>query len=363
MSNIILTNSNATYTTALSTPLNNVSNNTFTLPLLPSATGQISSASGSFTYTSTVASVSGSGGTALAGTSAIGTGATNTGTNATFNITVVSGAVTSVVLNYGGSGYVAGNTITIPAASLGTGGTGSIVITVVTVGTLNSGTLLANPMVAGTAAGASIVLTSGTLSSQSSYAGSLEYNGYSPYFTPTGTQRGVMQAAQYYALNTAYTGTQATTAQSIFGLTNGVTLASSTIYEFEMAIALSKSAGTTPHTLSMGFGGTATLNSIGYWFIYDTTNTNYSSAQTTYQWFMSSASANAMTITSGITTAAFYAWGVVKGIVSVNAGGTFNPQYTLSAAPGGAYTNAVGSYMKISPLAASGSNVSIGAWS
>jgi len=353
MSNIILTNSNATYTTALSTPLNNVSNNTFTLPLLPSATGQISSVSGSFTYTSTVASVSGSGGTALAGTSAIGTGATNTGTNATFNITVVSGAVTSVVLNYGGSGYVAGNTITIPAASLGTGGTGSIVITVVTVGTLNSGTLLANPMVAGTAAGASIVLTSGTLSSQSSYAGSLEYNGYSPYFTPTGTQRGVMQAAQYYALNTAYTGTQATTAQSIFGLTNGVTLASSTIYEFELSINMSRSAGTTPHTLSINFGGTATLNSIGYSVIYS------GNGSLGYGYYAVTASL----APSSITSASYYLLGLYKGTISVNAGGTFNPQYTLSAAPGGAYSTNPGSYMKISPLAASGSNVSIGAWS
>jgi hypothetical protein len=362
MSNIILTNSNATYTTALSTPLNNVSNNTFTLPLLPSATGQISSASGSFTYTSTVASVSGSGGTALAGTSAIGTGATNTGTNATFNITVVSGAVTSVVLNYGGSGYVAGNTITIPAASLGTGGTGSIVITVVTVGTLNSGTLLANPMVAGTAAGAPIVLTSGTLSSQSSYAGSLEYNGYSPYFTPTGTQRGVMQAAQYYALNTAYTGTQATTAQSIFGLTNGVSLSSSTQYEFEMLIEFSKTAGATSHNFSLGFGGGATLNNISYNTFLNYNNTGFTTAPVTaVPWFIQSASATA--IISSIANANSYIFGLIKGIVSVNAGGTFNPQYTLSAAPGGAYTTAVGSYIKISPLAASGSNVSIGAWS
>jgi len=221
-------------------------------------------------------------------------------------------------------------------------------------------TILATPLPSGTATVAPLTLTTGT-NLTTPAAGSLEYNGYSPYFTPTGTQRGVMQAAQYYALNTAYTGTQATTAQSIFGLTNGVTLASSTIYEFEMAIALSKSAGTTSHTLSMGFGGTATLNSIGYWFIYNGTTNNYNTGQTTYQWFMSSASANA--ITSGIAGAAFYVWGVVKGIVSVNAGGTFNPQYTLSAAPGGAYTTAVGSYMKISPLAASGSNVSIGAWS
>ena len=51
-----------------------------------------------------------------------------------------------------------------------------------------------------------------------------------------------------------------------------------------------------------------------------------------------------------------------SGTVSVNAGGTFIPQYSLSAAPGGAYTTAAGSYMKISPLSASGSATNIGGW-
>jgi len=51
-------------------------------------------------------------------------------------------------------------------------------------------------------------------------AGAVEYNGYSQYFTPFGTSRSVVPAYQYYSLNTAYTGTQATTAQTLFGLTN-----------------------------------------------------------------------------------------------------------------------------------------------
>ena len=51
----------------------------------------------------------------------------------------------------------------------------------------------------------------------------------------------------------------------------------------------------------------------------------------------------------------------VKGTVSVNAGGTFNPQYQTDAAPGGAYTVAIGSSFKIWPIGASGANVSVGA--
>ena len=45
-----------------------------------------------------------------------------------------------------------------------------------------------------------------------------------------------------------------------------------------------------------------------------------------------------------------------------DAGGTFIPQYQLSAAPGGAYTTQIGSYFKLSPLGVSGSNTSIGTW-
>jgi hypothetical protein len=245
---------------------------------------------------------------------------------ATLSIQNASGQATSITPNASNTG-----TLTLPAGTA---------------------TILATPLPSGTATAAPLTLTTGT-NLTTATAGALEYNGYSPYFTPTGTQRGVIQAAQYYALNTAYTGTQATTAQSIFGLTNGVTLASSTIYEFEMAIALSKSAGTTSHTLSISFGGTATLNSIGYSIIYS------GNGSLGYGYYAVTASL----APSSITSASYYLLGLYKGTISVNAGGTFNPQYTLSAAPGGAYSTNPGSYMKISPLAASGSNVSIGAWS
>jgi hypothetical protein len=54
--------------------------------------------------------------------------------------------------------------------------------------------------------------------------------------------------------------------------------------------------------------------------------------------------------------------GQVKGTVSINAGGTFIPQYTLSAAPGGAYSTIAGSYVKIYPVGAAGATVNVGSW-
>jgi hypothetical protein len=61
-------------------------------------------------------------------------------------------------------------------------------------------------------------------------------------------------------------------------------------------------------------------------------------------------------------TATVYAHIRVAGTVSVNVGGTFIPQYTLSAAPGGAYTTTAGSYVLIYPIGASGANVNVGTW-
>ena len=106
-----------------------------------------------------------------------------------------------------------------------------------------------------------LVLTSDTLSSPAA-AGQIEYS--SPIFaaTPIGTQRGIVPTQQYYRLDSALAGSNVSTVQSIFGV--GVTLSASTVYEFEMVIAFSKSAGTTAHNFSIGFGGTATLNNIAY---------------------------------------------------------------------------------------------------
>ena len=174
-----------------------------------------------------------------------------------------------------------------------------------------------------------------------------------------GNTAGLVQGYKYYRLDSGLAGANATGAQSIFGV--GVTLAGSTVYEFEMVCPLLKSAGTTSHTISLGFGGTATINNCAYTLINAWSSSGISTT---------SNGANAMTIltaSSTVVTAAFTGAGegvnfIIKGTVSINAGGTFIPQYTLSAAPGGAYTTQAGSYIKISPISASGANTNIGTW-
>lgn len=191
-------------------------------------------------------------------------------------------------------------------------------------------------------------------------AGAFDYDGKVFYATPQGTQRGVVPGAQFFRLDSGLAGANVNTAQNIFGV--GVTLSASTVYAFDAVVALSKSAGTTSHTISVGFGGGATINNISYGIIEKSNTTSFTNLAITdtVQAFIQTASATAM---SGAQTSAtvFYLMNI-KGTVSVNAGGTFIPQYTLSAAPGGAYTTAAGSYFLIYPIGASGANVNVGTW-
>ena len=204
-----------------------------------------------------------------------------------------------------------------------------------------------------------LVLTSDTLIGTPA-AGNIEYS--SPIFTgtPIGTQRGIVPTQQYYRLDSAVVGSNATGAQSTFGV--GVTLSASTVYEFEMVVAFSKSAGTTSHTFGLGFGGTATLNNIAYEEIHISSGTSFGTAEQTAVGSFQQSASNA--VVTGASTSAFRSYVfILKGTVSINAGGTFIPQYTLSAAPGGAYTTAAGSFIRIAPIGASGSATNVGTWS
>jgi len=219
---------------------------------------------------------------------------------------------------------------------------------------LNSSDFLIASSITGTGTYLPIVFTTG-----GSERARIDTSGYMTN-TVNGNGAGLVQGQQYYRLNTAVAGANATGAQSIFGV--GVTLVGSTVYEFEMVVPLSKTAGTTLHTVALGFGGTATINNIGYMVHTPNGNSSFNSAAAiaVLEAFISTASATV--ISGSYNNAGLYLIFLIKGTVSINAGGTFIPQYTLSAAPGGAYSTQIGSYIKISALSASGANTSIGTW-
>jgi len=235
-------------------------------------------------------------------------------------------------------------------------------------GTIVSGSTTANAVIpAGTTTLAPILLTSGT-NLTSATAGAIEYDGKVVYGTPQaeavsarGALRGIIPTQQYYRLNSDYVGSNATGAQSLFGV--GVTLSASTVYEFDMTMLFTKTAGATSHTFSLGFGGTATVNNILYNIL-----TNPSTTSAAASGFGSAGiqgivnSASATVVASAIASASIWEPIRITGTVSINAAGTFIPQYTLSAAPGGAYSTAAGSYIRINPLSASGAATNVGTW-
>jgi hypothetical protein len=171
---------------------------------------------------------------------------------------------------------------------------------------------------------------------------------------------GLIPGELFYRLDSTLAGTATTNAQSVLGV--GITLASNTIYQFEAVYAFSKSATASAHSISYLFGGTATLNNIGY-TVTEPAATLTSLADlpnaSAYQIYIQTAAATV--VTNPGATAAIYRIGLLKGTVSVNAGGTFIPQYKTSVAVG-PYTMAIGTYFKLSPLGASGANTNIGGW-
>ena len=192
-------------------------------------------------------------------------------------------------------------------------------------------------------------------------AGNIEYSSPIIAATPIGTQRGVVTTPQFFRLNADLAGANVNTAQSIFGV--GVTLSASTVYAFESIVILAKTAGTTSHTIGLGFGGTATVNNILYGMTLDGQLGALPNTDAAPQFTVINTTSNTTaTSTAGGTTAIQTKAFIIRGSVSINAGGTFIPQYTLSAAPGGAYSTVAGSYMLIYPVSASGANTNVGTW-
>jgi len=150
----------------------------------------------------------------------------------------------------------------------------------------------------------------------------------------------------YKALSANDTGTNVLTAQPWFPTAGAVTVTADTTYYFEGILRTSRAAGSTSHTTSLLFGGTATLTSILYRAYANTTDvvTNAAVNQTAAE------VATATVVKAASTSTTEQIEVEVRGIVRINAGGTFIPQFQYSAAPGGAPTILANTYFKMQPV-------------
>jgi hypothetical protein len=161
----------------------------------------------------------------------------------------------------------------------------------------------------------------------------------------------------YYRRNTATTlNSGVTTQQSWLGLTDGVTVAANTVYEFEGYFQLNTS-GTTSHTERTSFIlTTATVTDIDY-FVERFVNSAAGSAQFGN---VGTSEAN-LTVTGSITTTQNVHYHIY-GTVAFGTGGSFDPALSFSAAPGGTSTIGPGAFFKLRAIGTTGSNNSSGTW-
>lgn len=249
--------------------------------------------------------------------------------------------VSSVVVSGNTSGAI---TIQAPAVA----GSGTLTLP------SGNGVMLSSVLNAGNTTFSPITFASGNLLNTAS-AGSIEYDGKALYGTPSGALRGVIPGCQFYRINSNLAYPVGSGTNSIFGV--GVTLSSSTVYIMEAQLTFQRSASAT-HFCSMGFGGTATLNNI----LWQGRNVwqpgTIPLVDSTPEYSICTTAAMTQIVTSANTqTLAVF----LKGTVSVNAGGTFIPQFAQSAATA-FYTLQAGSFFGLYPIGASGGNISVGSW-
>jgi hypothetical protein len=207
-------------------------------------------------------------------------------------------------------------------------------------------------MPTGTTTVAPLRLVSGSVKTTPA-VGEIEYDGKTAYFVHTGSLRAALVASNYFSLSANRSLANATGVQSIFGV--GLNVAAATTYEIQY-VANINTTGATSNQLGISFGGTATLTSIGYRLEMNQPATQVAGASVT-QWV---AAATNVYPLGAIATASFRTV-YVRGIVRVNAAGTFIPQCQFSAAPGAAPIVALNSYIKMTPIGLN-TVTTVGSW-
>lgn len=182
-------------------------------------------------------------------------------------------------------------------------------------------------------------------------AGAFEKDSKVLYATPSDTSpnRALNTTQFFYQKNSSTAFGNVATAQNWLNV--GITLEAGTTYLFEGEFNL-VDTGVTSHTLNTLFGGTATLTAIEY----QVTRSINNVGQTVNRFAVATSNA-----TSGATTTAQTNMFWFKGTVTINAGGTFIPQFNYSVAPGAGGTVSAGAWFYLTPLGGSGI-INVGNW-
>lgn len=144
-----------------------------------------------------------------------------------------------------------------------------------------------------------------------------------------------------------FTGSDSASAQPIFEAAHDtITLAANTTYQFSGSYYIS-TTGTTSHTLSLLFGGTATFTDVGYVAMATNAATNVLGTVSA----LNGTVATAVAVTPATATATHH-YIIVHGLIRTNGAGTLIPQFKWSAQPNGTTTVAKDSTFRLTPVGA-----------
>lgn len=162
------------------------------------------------------------------------------------------------------------------------------------------------------------------------------------------------------ALSSDFTGSDVNTAQPVFAAAQDTftDVDGNTDYLFDAFYHITRAAGTTSHTTSLLFGGTASFVSLRYLIEVSNPTGNTLSAVNS----IVGNAATAVVVTAANTSATENLIIYLSGNMRVSGAGTIIPQFQYSAAPGGAPTIKANSYFRLRKL---GTNTftSAGSWS
>lgn len=165
------------------------------------------------------------------------------------------------------------------------------------------------------------------------------------------------EASLMRILDTDAAGQNVSTAQPWFPTAGGV-LVTAGLYEFEGVLTASRAAGTTSHTTSLLFGGSATVTVINYRANSRTGDADVLAPDSSFTILVPTAASVKAASTSATEQLAI----AVKGMVVFSGIGTFIPQFQYSAAPGGAPTIRALSFFKMRRINAAANAANQGPW-
>ena len=190
----------------------------------------------------------------------------------------------------------------------------------------------------------------------------LEPSGGLLYNTKSAGQNFIIDGSAMTILTADFTGSNGTAVQPFFPASQDTfTLEAGTAYIIEGHISTNRAAGTTSHTTSVLFGGTATFTAARY-----KCDCRYGarSASTPVRPYTAEYKGTAPSTAQVVSLASTIAQSKTfdfDGMLIVNAAGTLIPQFQYSAAPGGAPVVEQGSYFRIAPVGLA-ATTQIGAW-